>query len=437
MTQPIAHLVVWQACLDTLQEHFPQTLFDTWLRPLTASMVDDVWYLTAPNRFLLDWVADHALNTIKTILADMLNANEVQIILQVAERHPVAPTIDERIASFETHLDSNLTFENFVEGNSNQLAVAASQQIAHTPGHTNNPLLIYGGVGLGKTHLMHAIGNILSKNGILVLYIHSEGFVADMVDAIKANKMKNFKDLYRNVGALLIDDIQFFALKERTQEEFFHTFNALMSRRQQIVMTCDRYPKDIHGIEERLKSRFGWGLTVAVEPPELETRVAILSQKAERLGIKLSDEVAFFIAKRVCSNVRELEGALKRVVAHAHFAKETITIELVKHSLRDLFASQDKLVTIDNILKTVAEYYRLKPADLKSASRVRSLVRIRQLAMLIAKELTSLSLTEIGDAFGKRDHTTVMHAIKTINILKESDVAIADDYRQLMRLLTA
>jgi len=336
-------------------------------------------------------------------------------------------------------LNTENTFDNFVVGKSNQLARAAAQQVAENPGYAYNPLFIYGGVGLGKTHLMHAIGNYLveKKPDAKVVYLHSETFVATMVTALQLNAINEFKRFYRSVDALLIDDIQFFAGKERSQEEFFHTFNALLEGGQQIILTCDRYHKEINGLEERLKSRFGWGLTVAVEPPELETRAAILMNKAELSRVELPYEAALYIAQRLRSNVRELEGALKRVIAHANFRGEAISLELIKEALRDLFALQDKLVTIDNIQRSVAEYYKIKMADMLSKRRNRSIARPRQVAMTLSKELTNHSLPEIGDAFGGRDHTTVMHACKQINKLRHSSVDIQEDYNNLLRSLSS
>lgn len=337
-----------------------------------------------------------------------------------------------------SYLNRTFTFENFVEGKSNQLARAAAWQVADNLKHGYNPLFLYGGVGLGKTHLMHAVGNhLLKKNpNAKAVYLHSERFVADMVKALQLNAINEFKRFYRSVDALLIDDIQFFARKERSQEEFFHTFNALLEGGQQVILTSDRYPKEIEGLEERLKSRFGWGLTVAVEPPELETRVAILMKKAEQAKIELPHDAAFFIAQRIRSNVRELEGALKRVIAHSHFMGRPITIELIRESLKDLLALQDKLVSIDNIQRTVAEYYKIKISDLLSKRRSRSVARPRQVAMALSKELTNHSLPEIGVAFGGRDHTTVLHACRKIAQLRESDADIREDYKNLLRTLT-
>ncbi|KRV72086.1 MULTISPECIES: chromosomal replication initiator protein DnaA [Pseudomonas] len=365
--------------------------------------------------------------------------------LAAAAAMPSAPAVrTERNVQVEgalkhtSYLNRTFTFENFVEGKSNQLARAAAWQVADNLKHGYNPLFLYGGVGLGKTHLMHAVGNhLLKKNpNAKVVYLHSERFVADMVKALQLNAINEFKRFYRSVDALLIDDIQFFARKERSQEEFFHTFNALLEGGQQVILTSDRYPKEIEGLEERLKSRFGWGLTVAVEPPELETRVAILMKKAEQAKVELPHDAAFFIAQRIRSNVRELEGALKRVIAHSHFMGRPITIELIRESLKDLLALQDKLVSIDNIQRTVAEYYKIKIADLLSKRRSRSVARPRQVAMALSKELTNHSLPEIGVAFGGRDHTTVLHACRKIAQLKESDADIREDYKNLLRTLT-
>ncbi|WP_263081430.1 chromosomal replication initiator protein DnaA [Endozoicomonas sp. Mp262] len=336
-------------------------------------------------------------------------------------------------------LNTQFTFETFVEGKSNQLALAAARQVAENPGAAYNPLFLYGGVGLGKTHLMHAVGNSLVKQNrnARVVYLHSERFVADMVKALQLNAINDFKRYYRSVDALLIDDIQFFAGKERSQEEFFHTFNALLEGGQQMILTCDRYPKEISGVEERLKSRFGWGLTVAVEPPELETRVAILMKKASQQKVELPHEAAFFIAQRIRSNVRELEGALKRVIASAHFMGRKIDIDLIRESLKDLLALQDKQVSIDNIQRTVAEYYKIKISDILSKRRSRSVARPRQIAMALSKELTSHSLPEIGDAYGGRDHTTVLHACRKVKELVDADTEIRSDYKNLLRSLTS
>lgn len=338
----------------------------------------------------------------------------------------------------KSNLNKNFVFENYVVGKSNQLGLAAATQVSENPGGSYNPLFIYGGVGLGKTHLMHAVGNALCENkpGAKVVYLHSERFVADMVKALQLNAINDFKRYYRSVDALLIDDIQFFAGKERSQEEFFHTFNALLEGGQQIIVTCDRYPKEIDGLEERLKSRFGWGLTVAIEPPELETRVAILKRKADQVSMDLPNDAAFFIAQRIRSNVRELEGALKRVIANAHFSGREISVDLVRESLKDLLALQDRLVSTDNIQRVVAEYYKIKVSDLHSKRRSRSVARPRQVAMYLAKDLTNHSLPEIGDVFGGRDHTTVLHACRKIKELLETDADIKEDVKNLLRILT-
>jgi chromosomal replication initiator protein len=339
----------------------------------------------------------------------------------------------------KSNIKENYTFDSFVEGKSNQLAKAAATQVADNPGSAFNPVFIYGGTGLGKTHLLHAVGNgiLAKKENAKIVYMHSERFVQDMVKALQNNAIEEFKRYYRSVDALLIDDIQFFANKERSQEEFFHTFNALLEGNQQIILTSDRYPKEIEGVEDRLKSRFGWGLTIAIEPPELETRVAILMKKAQQSQIKLPEEVAFFIAKRLRSNVRELEGALNRVIANANFTGRPITIDFVKEALRDLLALQDKLVTIDNIQRTVAEYYRIRVSDLLSKRRSRSVARPRQVAMALSKELTNHSLPEIGDAFGGRDHTTVLHACRKVKSLREESHEVKEDYQNLIRTLSS
>jgi chromosomal replication initiator protein len=439
--------------LEHLENELPEQQFNTWIRPLHAEESELELRLLAPNRFVLDWVKDHYINNIQDTINSLHQQGGLRIALQIGSNKPVAVEVPvepvtpgpagverrgaRRVPS-RSNLNPTFTFDSFVEGKSNQLARAASIQIGENPGVAYNPLFIYGGVGLGKTHLMQAVGNLIaaSRPDAQVVYLHSERFVADMVKALQHNKINEFKRHYRSVDALLIDDIQFFAGKERSQEEFFHTFNALLEGQSQIVLTCDRYPKEIKGLEERLKSRFGWGLTVAIEPPELETRVAILINKASQANIDLPYEVAFFIAKRIHSNVRELEGALKRVMASARFTGRVIDLKFAKEALRDLLALQDKLVSIDNIQKTVAEYYKIRVADLHSARRTRSITRPRQLAMALAKDLTSHSLPEIGTAFGGRDHTTVLHACRKIAELKEADMRIAEDYINLWRILT-
>ncbi len=440
---------LWQQCLSQLETELSEQQFNTWIRPLHAVEKDDSLTLLAPNRFVLDWVNEHFMKNIRDAVGARAASEPIEVQLEVGSVKPVTskpkpskPGRQDRRRDKRglpgNNLDSAFNFDTFVEGKSNQLARAASIQVAENPGSAYNPLFIYGGVGLGKTHLMQAVGNMIVQRrpGAQVVYLHSERFVADMVKALQHNAINEFKRYYRSVDALLIDDIQFFAGKERSQEEFFHTFNALLEGRSQIIMTCDRYPKEIKGLEERLKSRFGWGLTVAIEPPELETRVAILVNKAAQENIELPSEVAFFVAKRIHSNVRELEGALKRIIASHRFSGRSIDLKSTKEALRDLLALQDKLVSIENIQKTVAEYYKIRVADLLSARRTRSITRPRQIAMALAKELTSHSLPEIGEAFGGRDHTTVLHACRKVVELKEADMRISEDYNNLWRILT-
>ena len=435
---------VWNRCVRDLQAELPEQQFNTWIRPLHAIEDGTVLKLLAPNRFVVDWLNQHYLGRIEELVDGRGSGTEVivevgsrggtiQPAISPATRAPkaVAPPIASR-------LNPDFIFENFVEGKSNQLARAAAFQIGENPGKSYNPLFIYGGVGLGKTHLMQAIGNaMLTHNpGARVSYVHSERFVGDMVKGLQHNTISEFKKTYRSLDALLIDDIQFFAGKERSQEEFFHTFNALLEGQKQIILTCDRYPKEVNGLEERLKSRFGWGLTVSIEPPELETSVAILKSKAASEGAALPDEVAFFIAKRIRSNVRELEGALRRVIANSTFTGRPINLEFAKEALRDLLALQDRLVSIENIQKTVADYFKIRVADLLSKRRSRSVARPRQLAMALAKELTNHSLPEIGDAFGGRDHTTVLHGCRRIAALRETEKRVDEDYVNLLRTLT-
>jgi chromosomal replication initiator protein len=491
--------VVWQKCIDCLQEELPSQQFNTWIKPLRAESDGGRLNLLAPNRFVKEWVDDKFLERITELMQELDPQQPYSVVLgiiggaprqrsqampvpqvssdvdsnDVAQRSGSSATVwpaqntqsnapnnsagvrlvhsTERFSTHtrqvevegaikhQNYLVDHYTFDNFVEGKSNQLALAASGQIAENPGGSYNPLFLYGGVGLGKTHLMHAVGNALLQRNpeAKVVYLHSERFVADMVKALQLNAISDFKRYYRSVDALLIDDIQFFAGKERSQEEFFHTFNALLEGGQQMILTCDRYPKEIDGLEERLKSRFGWGLTVAVEPPELETRVAILMKKAAQARVDLPPDAAFFIAQRIRSNVRELEGALKRVIANAHFTAKPIDVDLIKESLKDLLALQDKQVSLDNIQRTVAEYYKIKVADLMSKRRSRSVARPRQMAMSLAKELTNHSLPEIGDSFGGRDHTTVLHACRKIKELSETNAEdIREDYKNLLRSLT-
>ena len=450
----------WQHCLNRLSGDIPQQQFNTWIRPLRAEWQESGLVLAAPNRFIRDFVAEKYLPLIHTYLLDVVAPAASQASVTVQSGQPTAPSSVTPIASgaaqalsrpaeapprpapaalvSPSSLVEGYTFERFVEGKSNQLALAAAQQVAEHPGSSYNPLFLYGGVGLGKTHLMHAVGNAMRCQNpeAKIVYLHSERFVADMVKALQLNAINDFKRFYRSVDALLIDDIQFFANKDRSQEEFFHTFNALLEGGQQMILTCDRYPKEIEGVEERLKSRFGWGLTVAVDPPDLETRVAILMKKAEQSHISLAPDAAFFIAQRIRSNVRELEGALKRVIASANFTGRPFDIDLIKDSLKDLFALQDKQVSLDNIKRKVAEYYKIKVADLMSKRRNRSVARPRQVAMAMAKELTHHSLPEIGDAFGGRDHTTVLHACRKIRELRDVSPDISEDYQNLLRALT-
>ena len=434
---------LWDQCLDRLEGELNAQQFNTWIRPLQAQTTREGLRLLAPNQFVRDWINDNFLDRIREILADIVG-EKVPIRLEIGshtiipEKTPKPAAGTARNPRHNSTLNPNFTFETFVEGKSNQLGRAAAMQVAENPGRGYNPLLIYGGVGLGKTHLMHAVGNMIVDHNpdATVVYLHSERFVAEMVKALQHNTINEFKRFYRSVDALLIDDIQFFAGKERSQEEFFHTFNALIEGEQQVIMTCDRYPKEVDGLEERLKSRFGWGLPVAIEPPELETRVAIMKKKAQLSGIDLPNEVAFFIAKRIRSNIRELEGALRRVIANAQFTGKPITLEFAKDALRDLLAISDKLITIENIQKTVAEYYNVRVADLHSKRRTRSITRPRQLAMALCKELTSHSLPEIGDAFGGRDHTTVIHACRKVEELRETDPRIDEDYANLVRTLS-
>ena len=474
--------VTWQRCSTFLRDEIPPQQFNTWIRPLRAQESAAELQLIAPNRYVRDWVQEKYFDRIRELVLEVSGGRIASVQLDTQGRsdplqraplpgpgpsistaattvpsreRPVtmarelaaAPAVaapgrkpdEELVPRHNSFLIENYTFQSFVEGKSNQLARAAAQQVAANPGGAYNPLFIYGGVGLGKTHLMHAVGNALLERNpqARIVYLHSERFVADMVKALQLNAINDFKRYYRSVDALLIDDIQFFANKERSQEEFFHTFNALLEGGQQMILTSDRYPKEIDGVEERLKSRFGWGLTVAVEPPELETRVAILMKKADQAGIVLPADAAFFVAQRIKSNVRELEGALKRVIASAQFMNRRIDVELVKESLKDLLALQDRQVSLENIQRTVAEYYKIKLSDLLSKRRSRSVARPRQLAMALAKELTNHSLPEIGEAFGGRDHTTVLHACKKIKELRESDADIREDHKNLYRLLSA
>ncbi|MBF8292603.1 MAG: dnaA [Steroidobacteraceae bacterium] len=441
------HGSLWHRCLRQLENEVPEQQFNTWVRPLQAVERDGSLVLLAPNRFVVSWIEQNLYGRIEQLVGAAGNGAETRVVLEVGSRREDAPPAPEVAAPAvrrrETQVvgsrfNPDFTFASFVEGKSNQLARAAAVQVGENPGKAYNPLFIYGGVGLGKTHLMHAAGNLMRQRNpaARIAYVHSERFVSDMVRALQHNTIAEFKQAYRTLDGLLIDDIQFFAGKDRSQEEFFHTFNALLEGQQQIILTCDRYPKEVAGLEERLKSRMGWGLTVAIEPPELETCVAILIGKAQAGGDTLPEEVAFFIAKRIRSNVRELEGALRRVLATARFTGRPITLEFAREALKDLLALQERLVTIENIQKTVAEYYKIRMADLLSKRRSRSIARPRQVAMALARELTNHSLPEIGDAFGGRDHTTVMHACDRVKSLRESERRTGEDYLNLLRILT-
>jgi chromosomal replication initiator protein len=438
---------LWKSCLDRLEEELPAQQINTWIRPLQAMHDGRVLRLLAPNRFVLDWVKQRFLVRITELVAEL--DPQASVALEVGTQSTSTPTKqvarilpgDKPASARHTtfgRLNPDFTFETHVEGKSNQLARAAAKQVGENPGGAYNPLFIYGGVGLGKTHLMQAAGNLMLKRRpeANIAYVHSERFVADMVRALQHNAINEFKKLYRGLDALLIDDIQFFVGKERSQEEFFHTFNALLEGQRQVIITADRFPKELEGVEERLVSRFGSGLIVSIEPPELETRVAILINKAKQEGVVLPEDVAFFIAKRARSNVRELEGALRRVMASAFFTGRAIDIELASDSLKDLINFQERLVTINNIQKTVAEYYKIRVSDLHAKSRSRQVARPRQMAMALAKELTEHSLPEIGDAFGGRDHTTVLHACRKMTELRGSDSRIMEDYQNLVRILT-
>jgi len=443
---------VWKKCLERLEEELSAQQFNTWLRPLHAIQDAQVLRLLAPNRFVMDWVRERFFERIAELIGEYGGGLKVQVEVGSQSRNAVnpSPAVNLRTVtatnvvstakapSIIGRLDPSFTFENHVEGKSNQLARAAAKQVGENPGGAYNPLFIYGGVGLGKTHLMQAAGNLILKHHpqAAVAYIHAERFVADMVKALQHNAINEFKKLYRNLDALLIDDIQFFVGKERSQEELFHTFNALQESRRQVIITADRFPRELVGVEERLVSRFGSGLIVSIDPPELETRVAILIKKAKQEGVELPEDVAFFIAKRVRSNVRELEGALRRILASAYFTGRQIDVSLVNDSLKDLISFQERLVTINNIQKTVAEYFKIRVADLHAKSRSRQVARPRQVAMALAKELTDHSLPEIGDAFGGRDHTTVLHACRKIAELKGKDSRVNEDYSNLLRILT-
>jgi len=455
----------WDICVEQLAAELTTEQLNTWIKPLQVEETVQSILLFAPNRFVRDWVTDRYLDRIQSFYSQHVGGT-FQVTVRVGSSGPVAgatdrvvdvpkkpvkinhepvletkirePAVVEGSIKHSNRLNVDFRFNNFVEGKSNQLARAAAQRVSEKPGSEYNPLFLYGDTGLGKTHLMHAVGNqIRSHNpNAKIIYVHSERFVADMVKALQLNAIADFKRVYRNVDALLIDDIQFFAGKEKSQEEFFHTFNSLLEGGQQIILTSDRFPKEIDNMEDRLKSRFGWGLTVRLEPPELETRVAILINKAQESGVELKRDCAFFIAQKVRSNVRDLEGALKRVLANAHFFGQAITLDFVRETLRDLIAVHDRQISVDNIQRMVADYFKIKISDLLSKRRNRSVARPRQVAMALCKELTDHSLPEIGDAFGGRDHTTVLHACRKIKELSDTDLAIRDDYNNLLKALT-
>ena len=454
----MTELHFWGECKKTLERDLPIEEYSTWIAPLTLEQNNGSTPLSysvlAPNKFISDWVEDNYGLTIKERISAITSNRDLnlnfEIFIDYHDKPNAAETIDvssnsahqtikeEPRSPKKSNLIEGFTFDTFVEGKSNNIALAASRQIGDGLKNSYNPLFIYGGVGLGKTHLMHAVGNELLRKdpSKKISYVHSEKFVSDMVKSLQLGAISEFKQYYRSLDALLIDDIQFFAKKEQSQEELFHTFNSLLEQGSQMILTCDRYPKEIDGLEDRLKSRLGWGLPVVIEPPELETRVAILLKKAQSMNQQLNDESAFFIAQKVKSNVRELEGALKRVIANSNFTGRSISVELIKDSLKDLLAIQARQVSVDNIQKITADYYNIKLSDILSKRRSRSVARPRQMAMFLAKELTNYSLPEIGESFGGRDHTTVIHACKKINELRRSNLDIEEDYRKLLRVLT-
>ncbi len=436
---------IWQQCITCLEGEISEQQLNTWILPLQAEQDLNTLKLLAPNRFVMDWVRKHFLDRIIELVTSLDDSKSISVNLSIGSQiksraiKKPEPNINTlRRTNHASGLSESQTFSNFVEGKSNQLARAASIQISNKPGSEYNPLYIYGGVGLGKTHLMHAIGNQVRQvnSEANVLYVNCERFVSDMVKALQHSKMDDFKNSYRKLDVLLVDDIQFLADKSRSQEEFFHTFNSLYEAHAQMVITCDRFPREIEGLEERIRSRLGWGLAVDIKSPDLETRVAILNSKAEQVNVQLPEDVAFFIADRFKSNIRELEGALKRVIAHSRFTRQSITQEFTRQALKELLAVQDKLVTIENIQKLVAEYFKIRVADLLSSRRTRSITRPRQIAMSLAKSLTRHSLPEIGNAFGGRDHTTVIHACRKVEELRSEDGRIEEDYENLQRILS-
>ena len=427
----------WNKCTEKLENRLTQEDFNTWIRPLKGSLVKNTLELVAPNDFILNYVEKNLAEEI-TSLVKQQSKKDISLVYKTLTKETFVDKYQGNNKNENSKLVNSYVFDSFVEGKSNHLALAAAKQVASNPKGDYNPLFIYGGVGLGKTHLMHAVGNEILKNNPekRIVYVHSEKFVSDMVKALQLGAMNEFKSFYRNADALLIDDIQFFAGKEQSQEEFFHTFNALLDINNQMILTCDKYPKEIDGLEERLKSRLGWGLPVVIDPPELETRAAVLLSKASSMGVKLPNDCAIYIAQRIRSNIRELEGALKRVAANSRFTNQPIDLSLVKDALKDLFVISAKMVSIENIQKTVSEYYNIKLSDLLSKRRSRSITRPRQLAMALTKELTNHSLPEIGEAFNGRDHTTVLHACKKIAELRKENPSHEEDYRNLTRALT-
>ena len=444
---------LWEKCLSHLEDELSVQQLNTWLRPLQAIETKDSLCLLAPNAYVQTWVQEQLEQRLNKLVASLtqnkISSIQIEVGNNIPDRAPTKTTPDNNRTNTRNNknepalgspMNPLFTFDTFVEGKSNQIARAGSLHVAEAPGTSGyNPLFLYGGTGLGKTHLMLAVGNQIKKDNpkARVMYLSSERFVQDMITSLRNNVMDQFKAHYRSVDALLIDDIQFFAKKERSQEEFFYTFNNLLEGQRQIILTCDRFPKEVDNLDERLQSRFGWGLTVAIEPPELETRVAILIKKAQQNLITLPEDVAFFIAQRIRSNVRDLEGALQRVLAYSRFTKQPFSIDMAQEALKDLLALHQKLVTLESIQKTVAEYFKMRVSDLLSKKRTRSIVRPRQLAMALAKELTNHSLPEIGDAFGGRDHTTVLHACRKVAELLETDSRIAEDHRNLLRTLSS
>ena len=446
---------LWEKCLSHLEGELSVQQLNTWLRPLQAIETENTLRLLAPNAYVQAWVQEQLEPTLNDLISKLSQGKVKQIQIEVGthgieeSKAPVKtankqqrPTSNANKAepTLGSPMNPLFTFDTFVEGKSNQIARAGSLHVAEAPGTSGyNPLFLYGGTGLGKTHLMLAVGNQIKKNNpnARVMYLSSERFVQDMITSLRNNVIDQFKAHYRNVDALLIDDIQFFAKKERSQEEFFYTFNNLLEGQRQIILTCDRFPKEVDNLDERLQSRLGWGLTVAIEPPELETRVAILIKKAHQNLIELPEDVAFFIAKRIRSNVRDLEGALQRVLAYSRFTRQPLSIDMAQEALKDLLALHQKLVTLENIQKTVAGYFKIRVSDLLAKKRTRSIARPRQIAMALAKELTNHSLPEIGEAFGGRDHTTVLHACRKVAELLETDSRIAEDHRNLFRTLSS